>query len=261
MCIRDSLAVSASLAILTDGLAIDAHGACDAVLAGYTEGLAAGGDPFVLAERHAWLREAAEARDRDPVQFWQKLEALPTADGPLPAEVHAALEAMLPERGLPWRAVHRRSGLGSLGRPRWAALVPWRGGLVAREAKAIAGSACVWAAALDPAPAPLYPTLLNHAVRCADPFVKLQGCWVVRRLAPDCSRIELGKLNPQRDEQRLLYAMGRETANIHLATTAAAQAAMLHLRSLPGTWLRDATAQMQAAIQADWEAWRAAPAD
>ena len=35
---------------LTGGLAIDARDACDALLAGYTEGLERGGEPFVLGE-------------------------------------------------------------------------------------------------------------------------------------------------------------------------------------------------------------------
>ena len=52
---------------------------------------------------------------------------------------------MMPERGPHWRVAHRVAGLGSLGRERYVALADWHGGSVAREAKALAPSACVWA--------------------------------------------------------------------------------------------------------------------
>ena len=51
--------------------------------------------------------------------------------------------------------------------------------------------------------------LLERAVRVQDPFYAISGNWIVRRLAPDCSRIELGG----RDERKLLRVMGWETAN------------------------------------------------
>ena len=61
----------------------------------------------------------------------------------------------------------------------------------------------------------LYQKILGTAVRVPDPWVQLSGPWIVRRLAPDCSRVELAALPKDRDEQKLLHAMGRETANIH----------------------------------------------
>jgi hypothetical protein len=59
--------------------------------------------------------------------------------------LHCALERLLPKDGLRYRLLHRTAGLGSLGRQRWAAIAEWRGGLIAREVKAIAPSAWVWA--------------------------------------------------------------------------------------------------------------------
>ncbi|TLY67517.1 MAG: hypothetical protein E6K35_04530 [Gammaproteobacteria bacterium] len=41
---------------------------------------------------------------------------------------------------------------------------------------------------------------------------------LVNRLAPDCSRIELASLPRGHDESRLLWMMGRETANMHLGS-------------------------------------------
>jgi len=55
-------------------------------------------------------------------------------------------------------------------------------------------------------------------VRCPDPYVQMRGHWIVRRLSPHCSRIELDALGTSRGELRLLEAMGKETANIHVGT-------------------------------------------
>jgi hypothetical protein len=98
--------------------------ACDAVLAGYGECLAAGGRPFVLEERHPHLRALAMAADRDPAAFWAKTTAL-LADPPVavPDDARAALTAVLPSANLKveYRA-RPRAGVGSLGRPRYVAL-------------------------------------------------------------------------------------------------------------------------------------------
>jgi hypothetical protein len=45
-------------------------------------------------------------------------------------------------------------------------------------------------------------------------MIQVKGNWLVRRLAPDCSKIELATLNEAREIERLLEAMGKEAANI-----------------------------------------------
>src|SRR5271170_7450206 len=50
------LAVSAHLAVEEEHLQLNARDACDAILEGYRQGLAARGRPFVLAEDNKWLR-------------------------------------------------------------------------------------------------------------------------------------------------------------------------------------------------------------
>lgn len=55
-------------------------------------------------------------------------------------------------------------------------------------------------------------------LRVQDPFVRFHNRWLVRRMAPDCSRIELASLAAERDEARLLYSMGWETANMHFGS-------------------------------------------
>jgi hypothetical protein len=78
---------------------------------------------------------------------------------------------------------------------------------VAREAKALAPSSADWFKDQDPSVI-LYSNIVRGAVRCPDPFLQLRGRWIVRRLSPHCSRIELSMLPANRDELRLLSAMG-----------------------------------------------------
>src|SRR5437016_4598392 len=132
------LATSALVAREYHDLKIDGKEAVGAILDGYREALERGGHAFVLAEHHTALREMALYRLHDPESFWDKLESLPTVKSPIPAAVLASLRRALPERGLKARIVHRVAGLGSLGRQRFVALAAWRGGRVAREAKALA---------------------------------------------------------------------------------------------------------------------------
>ena len=219
------LAASAILAIRENHLSLDPEDACDAILAGYRETLDQGGCPFVLAQRHHWLRDLAHSNLRDPVAFWDKLDKLPAITETIAPEVIAALERWLPEKGLSYKLVHRIAGLGSLGRQRFVALADWRGGLIAREAKALTVSACLWEKQAGGAGEILYQKILGTSVRVLDPWVQLSGSWIVRRLAPDCSRVELAALPKDRDEQKLLHAMGQETANVH-AGDAQAKAAI-----------------------------------
>jgi hypothetical protein len=249
------LAASAHLAIAARGLGLRERAADAAILAGYRDALAAGGRPFVLAEGAPALREMAVARLKDPDAFWRKLEGLPTlrsSDGE-PAGAARAL-AMLPRGSSSPRVVHRLAGLGSLGRERYVALAVWHGGAVAREAKALAPSAAVWARGGQRTKI-LYAEALAAAVRCPDPFVRVKRRWIVRRLAPDCSRIELAELPLERDEERLLHAMGWETANLHLGTKRP-KALLADLEGRKDGWLHDAARRMADDVEADWQDFR-----
>ena len=102
----------------------------------------------------------------------------------------------------------------------------------------------------------LYQTIINHAVRCPDPFVQLRGRWIIRRLGPHCSHIELASLSAPDTELRLLHAMGWETANIHLGTSSARKLILRHLDKQKGKWLHHAAEAMLQAVRADWEVWK-----
>jgi len=249
------LAVSAILAIDEKDLSCRPEQACDSILSGYQDELASGGAPFVLAEQHRGLRDWALGALRDPALYWEKFSSLPAISSGIPAKVRADLKRALPEPGLQFRIVHRRAGLGSLGRRRFTALAQWRGGWIAREAKELTVSAWQWQQDSRGRKEILYRRIIHQAVRVLDPYIRVQGRWLHRRLAPDCGRIELGSLPKSRDELRLLHAMGAETANIHLATKAARRRVLADLRKRPAKWLRKAAEAMAKVTVEDWKEW------
>ncbi len=250
------LATSALVAAREEHLTMKPKESAAAILAGYERGMEEGGRPFVLGENHEWLRAIAESKLRDPVVFWGKMDRLPTVKGEVPESAREAIEHLLPEPGLRYRLARRVAGLGSLGRERLVAIAEWKGGRVAREAKALLPSALHW---LNPKRASaeiLYAAILRRAVRCPDPYVQMRGHWIVRRLSPHCSRIELDALGTSRGECRLLEAMGRETANIHLGTAEKRKAILKDLRGRKGNWLVGAAQAMADAMEKDWRVWR-----
>jgi hypothetical protein len=252
------LAVSAGLATGEGHLAIKLGPACDAILTGYTAGLAAGGRALVLAERDRWLRLLASGRLRDPKRFWRGIDQLPEVTGRLPAGIRGHLRRSLPSGSANVRLARRRAGLGSLGRQRVVATAELDGGRIAREAKALLPSAWEWAHPESADGAVEYRTVVGRAVRDPDPMVWDDQRWLVRRLAPDCTRVELASLPARRDENRLLGAMGWETANVHLGSPKAIPAVRDDLASRPRGWLRASAAAMMADVVSDFRAWTAA---
>jgi hypothetical protein len=249
------LAASALLAIDGGHLSLKAKDACAVILDGYSKSLAEHGHPFVLEEEHRWLRQIALGELRDPVLFWKKMESLPQVRGEIPISAKDALEHLLPERGLDYRVVSRIAGLGSLGRIRLVALAECNGGKIAREAKALAPSSVYWAHAADQ-PELMYQVIINRAVRSPDPFVQMRGRWIVRRLSPHCCRIELSVLPKGREELRLLFAMGWETANIHLGSLSALKQIRQHLNRSKAGWLLVSARRMAVAVTRDWRDWK-----
>ena len=250
------LGASARLAIKSENLTIGTREACDAILEGYTEAIRSGGRPFVLDEEHVGLREIALGVLRDPVQFWTKMRKLPNFSEKPSTDIITALELLLPKDHVSYQIKKRRAGLGSLGRPRLVALADWRGGPIAREAKAALPSACSRDKGHTDTRRIWYSKIIEKAVRVPDPFVKLYGNWIVRRLAPDCSKIGLDSLPRRQDETKLLHAMGFETANVHLGTQEAVKNIRYDLRRRPAGWLHKASKKMVNAVESDWQQWR-----
>ena len=249
------LAVSARLASQDLVLALNGKRACEAICEGYRDSLEVGGQAFVLAEDHAWLRGIVQNKLRDPVRFWKRLDALPTLRRAIPPEARDALEYLLPVRGMPYRVVHRVAGLGSLGHHRLVAIADFHGAQIAREAKAMVPPCAGWSDSAKPAQI-LCQKIMDHAVRCPDPFLHLRGSWIVRRLSPDCSRVEWQTIPSEQDELRLLYSMGWELGNIHLGSKDAVQKVRAHLKRQKSDWLDSASKSVAKLVIADWKDWK-----
>jgi len=248
------LATSVLFAIRERWMAISDARACQAILEGYTRCLAEGGQAIVLAERHVWLRDIAVMELRDPRRFWQKLERLrPLGAAQSRAAPHTLFRASLPDTAVRYTVAPRVAGVGSLGRPRFVAIADWNGAQIAREAKVAVPSAAAFAGS-GRVRGNDAVRLLATSVRAPDPFFTIRDGWLVRRLAPDCTRIEIGDLPRRRDEKNLLRAMGWEIGNVHVGGSRTRILADLDRR--PRQWLRRAAETMAAATYSDWLAWR-----
>lgn len=249
------LVASCYLAMEAEHLSIPKKRAWQMVEEGYRDSLAKGGRAFVLAEHHRWLRLVALSKLRDPVVFWRKILACPRYKGNLPKDVWRLVHASLPVRTFNFELMSRIAGLGSLGHPRVLSLATWDGAHVVREAKQLTPSAWIWARGLKETKV-LSRKLIESAVRLRDPHVHFAEHWIVRRLAPDCSHIEMGALPRERDEEKLLYSMGWETANIHFGSPRAIPAVRRDLARRKGRWLHKAAKAMVEVTLKDWDVWR-----
>ncbi len=247
------LCTSALIAIKASSLATSPRRACDSVLEGYSDALHRGGMPLVLAEHNRWLRDLALGRLKEQRAYWQRMLALRGGPAPPTTRERRLLQQAMPERRLPFRLVHRHAGLGSLGRKRLTALAYWRGGTIAREAKPLTTSSWWWMH--ETAPPVRYSRIIDRAVRVADPFMQVHEGWIVRRLAPDCSRIELRHLAGVRDECKLLHMMGWETGNVHLGTARASRSILADLKARKPNWLVKAALAMREVTEKDWRDW------
>jgi uncharacterized protein (DUF2252 family) len=250
---------SALLAIEEARLTLSARRACKSLLEGYAEALRKGGAAVVLAERYRWLRDLAIVRLKDQRPYWERMRALRSAPAGVARVARRLLAAALPPQASEVRIVQRQAGLGSLGRRRLVAIGRWHGAMIAREAKPLAPSAWLWASAAR-LRNPRYLELIRRAVRVPDPFLHVHGIWLLRRLAPDCSRIELASLPRNNDESRLLWMMGWETANMHLATPQQRPRILADLEARRSGWLVKAAARMAQELERDWRRWSKARA-
>jgi len=243
------LATSAVLACRTERLRLDERRVASAVLAGYARGIAEGAAPFVLAERRRWLSALVLPLRPDERVYWRAIQAGPKVDTPLPKAAQALLDAATPGPGWRYDLHARVAGVGSLGRARFDAVGEWRGSLAGRELKQLAPPATRFHARR--------PQHTPARARGGDPFALEGNGWLVRRLSPDDVKVELDRLDPRRVDRRLLAAMGRETARIHLEHRSA-DAISTDLAARKKGWLEAAALRLADAVETDFAAWRRA---
>jgi hypothetical protein len=253
------LTTSALLAADCEHLGLKPRLIAECIEEGYRGAIAAGGRAFVLSDRSGWLRRVAMQQIAEGPGFWEKLRSCPRVDAKVvPAAARAAIECAMPEKKLHYGYARRGAGLGSRGHQRYVSVVHWRGGLIAREAKALVPSAGVWLRHHSRSGPILYAEILRRAVRCPDPHFRVDGHWIVRRLSPSCKKISIVELPEKRNEERLLYAMGAETANVHLGTANGRAQIRRDLARRPADWLLEAARNMMKSVRKDWKDWRKA---
>jgi hypothetical protein len=198
-----------------------------------------------------WRRTAAKPSK----EFWERLNRLPGVSGTLPRNLKATLEKTLPPR-VDYKLVRRKAGLGSLGQPRFVAIADWKGGCIAREAKALVPSSSMWVAGKTGSGQGYYEGAICDAVRSPDPFQRIMGGWLIRRLSPDSNPIEIVDLARDRNEETLLHAMGSEAANVYLGTKRSVGNILKDLRKKKPNWLRSAAKDMAKVIEREWKQYK-----
>lgn len=250
------LAASVKIVIDSEKLTITFKEGCSAILEGYLKALKAGGCPFVLAERQKTLEQLGVEAFELPDGFWKKLDRLPVVHHGLPRGAKRVLRKALPHPNLDYKVVRREAGMGSLGQQRFVAIASWEGGHIAREVKAMLPSACVWLDGHIGHRQSHYQKAIQFAVRSHDPFQKIVGTWLIRRLSPESNPIEIADLPEERDEETLLYAMGSEAANVHLGSKRQVANILRDLRRRRSSWLRSAAGDMAKVLEGDWKKYR-----
>jgi hypothetical protein len=224
---------------------------CAHILRGYVAGLTYP-RPMVLDEHDIWLRPLVSCPDDKRAKFWKDIDKLTLAAG-IPQFVEAALIAALPTGKQRVRFATRTAGGGSLGRPRYVAVADWRGGRVVREAKALVPSAWDWAHG-SMAASLRFTDLAMAATRAPDPYMKAADGFIIRRLAPDSRKAELGDDPDAQLKDTLLEAMGREIGSLHAATPGVA-AVQADLSGRESDWLYLASEKAAQAVEVDFKAW------
>ena len=250
------LATSAKIIAESEQLSVSLKDACHAILAGYITTLRSGGAPFVLAERGQYMEKLGIKAIKPPDDFWKKLAALPKAPQGLPPDAREALRKTLPNPNLDCKIVRRKAGVGSLGQERFVALAQSDGGWIAREMKALMPSACLWLEGKTATSQTYYRDAIHSAVRSHDPFQTVEGRWLTRRLSPDSNPIEIADLSKERDEEKLLHAMGVEAANVHLGSKRQVAGILKDLQKRKSDWLPSATRAMSKALIGEWKDYK-----
>ena len=223
--------------------------ACDPILDGYSDGLAAPA-PVVLDQEWAWLRESVVVPENERKKFWKKIGARTTE--PAPPRFRQALRAAMPEPGLAFETARRVAGTGSLGRPRWIGVADWRGAPIVREAKAVLTSA--WYLSHGKGIESLHlGEMAAGPYRAPDPWYQVAKSIVTRRLSPNNRKINANSIDARLNGQKMLSAMGFELANIHAGTDGARAAIAKDLKARKKGWLRAETEKAAAAVLADYK--------
>jgi hypothetical protein len=220
------------------------------IVEGYTHALTTGTKPFVLEEQHTWLRKLATHKLINPKKFWKNILANNHAEPPEP--IRKLLTHHFPESSSPPVFLERIAGLGSLGRLRYIAISEYNGGYICREAKATVPSACTWVYSTANNTHFYQKMIQQKAIRSSALFLTFSRGWQIKKLSPDHSRIELADLPKTRKEEKILFAMGFELANIHASNVSVSRSLLASLQELPDNWFSQVTKKLGQQMKKDY---------
>jgi hypothetical protein len=240
---------------------------CECVREGYYAGLKQAPQPFVLERRHAWLLRLVRVALKEPKFFWrrwlrEKTQAV--SEEQIPAALVTRLRQAMPKDvPIEFREMQKGviKGLGSLGHQRFFAYTEHHGGPVAVEGKNMAPSAVLWATGKSGKDIHT-DRLLKGLGRPSTPHTSTHESWLVRPIMSDCGRIDLAELQLEEtaqeinfDQERLLFAMGFETANLHQLTKGREELND-RLKSVKVGALKQAALSLLELLQEDFKVWR-----
>jgi len=235
--------------------AVDPRLAVNAALRGYREGLE-DPRPALLFEGQSWLRPYAEPKEDKLKQFWK--EVADYEQYAPPRRIAKALIDSLP-KGTDKESIRLcrllHNGGGSLGRPRYVTVGDWHGGQVLREAKALVPSAWIWANG-EKSKRSNFLELANGRYRSPDPFLHVRDKFILRRIAADSHKIELGTDAGRKLHLGLLRAMGFDVASIHAAGLVPVEVLQADLAKRPRGWLNAAAEVAADKVKRDYREWR-----
>ncbi len=237
---------------LARGAAFRAQDAASVIAIGYREGLDQP-RPTLLDEHATWMRPFVACTDEDREDFWDEVERYPEATPP--GEVKEGLRLSLPADAIIDRFASRRKGGGSLGRPRFVAVATWRGGKLVREAKALVPSAWDWVHDTKGLQQSAFMDLASGKYRAPDPILQTHAGFIVRRVAADSRKVELGDHAGDRLTLKLLEAMGFDLGAIHAASGDQTQAIRSDFDARPADWLDRAAKAAAASVAEDYASW------
>jgi hypothetical protein len=234
--------------------------AAGAIIAGYREGLNSP-RPTLLDDQETWLRPYVACSDGERARFWKsKIDPLPDEQ---PADdVMTGFVAALPIDASLTRTMRRpKQGGGSLGRPRFVAVANWRGGRIVREAKSIVPSAWAWAHG-DAKAAVRVEDLSNGTHRSPDPWLRINGRYIFRRLAADARKVDLAQNadsdtpgSKEANALKLLHAMGFDVGTMHATEVSQAAAITQNLDTRDPSWLHVAAVTAAHWVKDDYQSW------
>jgi hypothetical protein len=101
-----------------------------------------------------------------------------------------------------------------------------------------------------------FPQARQWTIPPPDPFLKIKNKFIIRRIAADSEKIDLGDDAGAKLQVRFLRAMGYDLASIHVDRPGSLDKIKADLARRPRGWLNAAAAVAAAKVREDYREWR-----